>query len=274
MGPLPGVQILLSVILSFVATMSSAQVCDPKDLLADSIKVWVVGSVDQSLGEFDRHLDLLRVEPSRLISSIAAGELPDVVVSPEDTLHTLISMGSLIPLSDVVGGFEPIMPASQMIEVAGVPYALPLYATGRVWVVRQDLVKRYGFSLPFEGDEVFEFLESAYADGHPIVLDYRSGEALAADFLSVLNGLSSSNNGTAAFPLIKTETVEKALSLLQRVVDHSPDRPLTWFSDFWMVGTLRWRRGQPLPIWPTGRWKSRDGSWMLWSSRRQFCHRT
>lgn len=179
---------ILSIATTCLSQPSLAQQCDHMQIDKDTVSVAVAASNFPDLGFLDSRLEVVSTE-------FQADLPPDAIVLTAPLLGTLIKNGAVISLDSHIDSFELILPGSQFLRFGGTAYALPLFATSRVWVVRKDVVDDLGFDL--SALDVFEFLEQArwrfdvLGEGNVLGLDYGDSNAVAADFLSVFNGIDA-----------------------------------------------------------------------------------
>lgn len=213
----------LFVVFNFSLGPVSAQECSPRTENGRSFTVDVFTHLPQNLEVLDGRIEVLHSEPAKLIAKFNAGNEPDAVVLGYQHLQGFAEAGVLVTL-DEDGLFEPFLPDSQMLKVGKASFALPLFATSRVWVIRKDIAEKSGLGIDFEYDSAFEILNAVKDSGYSIGLDYGNGYSAAADYLAIFNGLSNNGNGLKEFPKFDSDAGRKALEILKKLSEYSKHR--------------------------------------------------
>jgi len=201
-----------------------AQECEPFNEHGRSFSVDMMIPVPQNLQKLDARIEIVPSEFPKLISKLNSGDLPDAIVLGGQHIESLAERGDLAKLDAQNNSFEPFLSDSQMLMVGDDPYALPLFATSRVWVIRQDIAEKLGLDADFESQSAFEFLDTAKQAGYHMGLDYGNGNSAAADYLSVFNGLSNSGSGSKTVPKFDSKEGLEALEVLKKLSEYSNDQ--------------------------------------------------
>ncbi|MCY4138125.1 MAG: hypothetical protein OXF56_07670 [Rhodobacteraceae bacterium] len=206
-------------ILRGLAALSIAVICLPQSSLAqqceydrfgrNSFQVAMAAPMTLDDHIFSRELNVFEVDPTYF------GQMPDAIVLTAPTLGKLVERGSVIGLDEHYDSFEPFLSETQFLRVGDTAYALPLFASSRVWVVRKDIADEIGFDYSASYTSIFEFLENARYHGYGLGLDYGEEGALAADIFSVFNGLSGT--GLTIDLTFGSDTGRQALEAIQNL---------------------------------------------------------